>query len=464
MKFKLKIIGLAFFGCSSLLLSGCSNLSEAYKAPDLELPSVPAGVKQIIASTSWWESFGDPVLNAWEKEALENNLDLAKTYARMEEARASLASTQSLITPRLDVVGGLSGSRYKADTTTSANELSNLKRSASIGLALNWELDVWGRVKQLNEGAKARLNSSELMQDAAALSLSGLVADTYFQWRTLQTKLATTRDAVGQLKKITDLERRRWRAGLGTELSYSQSLAELDSVESKLPLLIEAVGRTELALQVLAGRPPRDLGQALSKKSAVINVPATPKLIDTQLLLRRPDVASAEWALKAAYADTNVSRLERYPRLNLSILGGLLASSSSAIAGTPLWLDSGLNAVAPLFDGGLNASKIDASLARRDYAKAQYHQAVLQAYRDLHEAVLAQTSSDRYVARVEEELASRVRVLKLTQKSHDAGRSSQYEVLDEELKVLQTKLTLSDAKQAQWLSRSHFFKAIGGNL
>ncbi|TDR30765.1 efflux transporter outer membrane subunit [Hydromonas duriensis] len=464
MKFKPKMIGLALLGSSSLFLLGCSHLSEDYKAPDLELPSVPEGVKQSISSTSWWASFGDPVLNGWEQEALAHNWDLVKAYARMEEARAGLASTQSLITPRVDVVGGLSGSRYKVGTNTSVDELNRLTRSASVGLALNWELDVWGRVKQLNEGAKARWSSSELMQDATALSISGLVADTYFQWRTLQSKLAITRDAVEQLKKITDLERRRWKAGLGTELSYSQSLAELDSVESKLPLLVEAVGRAELALQVLAGRPPRDIEQALPKKTAAIKVPATPKVLDTQLLLRRPDVAAAEWALKAAYADVNVSRLERYPRLNLSILGGLLASSSAAIAGVPLWLDTGLNAAAPLFDGGLNASKVDASLARRDYAKAQYHQAVLQAYRDLQEAVLAQTSSDRYVLMVEKELASRERALQLTQKSRDAGRSSQYEVLAEQLKVLQAKLTLSDAKQAQWLSRSHFFKAIGGNL
>ena len=103
-------------------------------------------------------------------------------------------------------------------------------------------------------------------------------------------------------------------------------------------------------------------------------------------------------------------------------------------------------------------------MARRDYAKAQYHQAVLMAYRDLHEAVLFQRASDAQLESVEDELLLRQRSLALTQKSHDAGRSSQYEVLSEKIKVLQAQWALSDAQQAQWLSRSRFYKAIGGNL
>ena len=143
---------------------------------------------------------------------------------------------------------------------------------------------------------------------------------------------------------------------------------------------------------------------------------------------------------------------------------GLLTSSSTWVSNSPSWLDTGLTASAPLWDGGFAASKADASVARRNHAKAQYHQAVLLAYRDLQEAVLAQTSSDAQAALVESELKLRQQSLALTQKSREAGRSSQYEVLSEKIKVLQAQLALCDAQQAQWLSRVHFYKAIGGSL
>lgn len=466
--FNFKATAGIFLCCACVCLSSCSHLSEEYHRPELDLPSAPEGFAENISSQAWWESFGDLELNTWIEEALEHNWDIVKAQARIEEANAGMVSVRSLQTPRIDAVGNISSSRYKIGTNTAIDELDRVTRTASFGLALNWEIDLWGRIKQLNAGAKARWEASQLMKDATALSLSGLVADSYFQWRTLQDKLSITRDGITQLQALTDLEYRRWKAGLGTELKYSQSLAELNAVESQLPLLIEATNRAELTLKVLAGQSPRNLTKASAMNSAMktakIKIPATPVLLDTQLLLRRPDVASAESNLKAAYADVNVSRLERYPRINLSVLAGLLASSSAAISGVPIWLDSGLGAAAPIFDSGLNASKIDASVARRDYASAQYQQTVLQAYRELHEALLAQKSSDQYVQLTEVELASRQNALRLTEKSHQAGRTALYEVLSERLKVLHTKLALSDAKQAQLVSRSRFFKAIGGNL
>ncbi len=448
----------------AFLLVGCASSTEGYKSPELDLPAVPQDVKQTISNVSWWESFGDPVLNALVQEALRSNWDLLKTNAKLNEARASLASVNALTTPRLDGAVSTSSSRRKLGDNTTLQEFNGTTRTTKLGVSMSWELDLWGRVAHLNEAAQARWASSELMQEATQLSVASTVTEAYFQWRTLQDKLAMTQSAVAQLQSICDLEQRRWQAGLATELVYRQSLAELVSFQAKLPQLEEAIGKSELALQVLVGRAPREIGQRFALGASSIKVPAIPPVLDTQLLLRRPDVAAAEWSLKAAYSDVNVSRAERYPRLNLSLIGGLLNSSSNWVTGTPTWIDVGLGASAPIWDGGLTASKIDANVARRDYAKAQYHQAVLQAYRDLYEALLVQRSSDQHLGLLQNELNSRQKSLSLTQKSHDAGRSSQYEVLSEKIKVLQVQLELSDAQQAQWLSRSRFYKAVGGSL
>jgi multidrug efflux system outer membrane protein len=464
MNLEMQILRRFLIGIYVMVLSGCVGIADPYQSPELDLPAVPEGIKQKISSASWWRSFNDETLTAWVEDALRNNWDLARARARMEEAKASLGSAEALNTPRLDGAVGVSGTRRKFGSNTTSEEFNGVTRTATVGLSLGWELDVWGRVDQMNQSARARYVSSELMRDAAALSVAGLVADTYFQWRTLETKYQITKDAIVQLQAICDLEKRRWQAGLGTELAYQQSLAELASTQAKLPLLEDAKGRSAVALQVLAGRGPRVLDPHMESKKTVIRAPDIPEVLDTQILLRRPDVAAAEWALKAAYSDVNASRAERYPRLSLSVVTGLLTSNSSWVSGTPSWLDTGLNATAPVWDGGMAASKVEASVARRSNATAQYHQSVLQAYRDLQEAVLSQKTSDMQFNLTQSELRLREQSLRFVQKSHAAGQKNLYEVLNEKIKVLQVQLALSDAQQAQWLSRTHFYKAIGGSL
>jgi len=283
MNLEIKILCRILIGIYVMVLSACVGVADTYQSPELDLPAVPDGVKQKISNTPWWLSFHDEALAGWIEDALKNNWDLAKVRARMDEARASLGSAEALKTPRLDGAVEVSGTRRKFGSNTTSDEFNGVTRTATLGLSLGWELDVWGRVDQMNQSAKARFMSSELMRDATALSVAGLVADTYFQWRTLETKYQTTKDAIVQLQIISDLEKRRWQAGLGTELSYKQSLAELSSVQAKLPLLEDAKGRSAVALQVLAGRAPRDLDSHMASAMTVTSVPDIPELLDTQI-------------------------------------------------------------------------------------------------------------------------------------------------------------------------------------
>lgn len=199
-------------------------------------------------------------------------------------------------------------------------------------------------------------------------------------------------------------------------------------------------------------------------RGAQPGVPDTPREFDAALLLRRPDVASAEQMLVAAHADVNATRAERYPRLNLSLLAGLIASSSNLITGFPLFWDAAAGLSGPIYDAGLIQSKVDGAEARKERAVAQYRYAVSVAFRDTYEAMILRNTSDSQVASSEAEVATRKQSLILTQKSYDAGRSSKFEVLSESIKVLNAQLSLADARQNQLLARSQYYKALGGGF
>ena len=445
----------------ALGLAGCSVIWPAYEAPSLDLP--PAALKPLSVDRQWWKAFADPVLDQLVELALVNNLDLAKAAANVEEARANAGVARALLSPRVDGMAKAGISQRQLNMTVTEEELNKTNAMGAAGVAVNWEIDLWGRIRQTNDAALARLAASEHTRNAAALSVSSAVVDTYLQLRMLDARLLLTRDTAKDLKYAANLEFRRWKAEAGTELAYRQSLAEWSATEARIPNIESAIIRTELALQLLIGSSPRQMAGRLPR-GAQPHVPETPREFDSALLLRRPDVASAEQMLVAAHADLNATRAERYPRLNLALLAGLIASSTGVITGFPFFWDASATLSGPIYDAGLVQSKSEGAEARREKAVAHYRYTVSLAFRDTYEAMLLRDTSDTQVATSEAEVATRKKSLALTQKSYDAGRSSKFEVLAESIKVLNAELSLADARQNQLLARSQYYKALGGGF
>jgi multidrug efflux system outer membrane protein len=443
----------------SLATASCSTLWPEYEKPQLDVPAPPA--KPVTIDRQWWKAFEDPVLNALVDEALKNNWDLAKAAATVAEAKAAAAAARSYLLPRVDGVAKVGNT--KRQLSFGSQDIDKNTTTGSVGVAVNWEIDLWDRIGQMNDAALARLASSEHTRDAVDLSISSLVAETWFQLRGLDAKLAITRDAAASLKYATDLEYRRWKAEAGTELAYSQSLAEYSATAARLPDIEGAISNTELALKLLIGRSPRGMSDVVPRGERM-KLPETPREVDSTLLLRRPDVASAELLLVAAHADVNSARAEFYPRLTLSLLAGFVASTSNAISGMPLFWDASAGLVGPIFDGGLVQSKVDGAEARREKALAHYQYTVSSAFRDTYQALVLLDTSDRQVKSREDEVTTRKRAQVLAEKSYDAGRTSKFEVLTESIRVLNSQLFLVDAKFNQFTARSQYYKALGGGF
>ena len=191
-------------------------------------------------------------------------------------------------------------------------------------------------------------------------------------------------------------------------------------------------------------------------------VPDAARAVDSTLLLRRPDVASAELVLAATHADVNSVRAEFYPRLTLSLMAGIIATSSKVISGMPLFWDTSFGLGAPIFDGGLAQSKTAGAEARRQLALANYQYAVSVAFRETYEALAMLDASDRQFKANAQEVETRRKSLSLTQKSLDAGRSSKFEVFSETIVLLNSEISLTDARLNQLTARCQYYKALGG--
>jgi outer membrane protein, multidrug efflux system len=446
----------------AIILSGCAVVWPDYERPAIDLPP-PAVERPAVIDRQWWKAFSDPALDRLVDEALKQNFDLAKAAAAVAEARATAGSARALQSPRIDAIGKIGSSQYQIGSSFSQADFDQVTSTASGGLALTWELDLWDRIKQMNDAALARVSASEHTRNAAELSVSSAVVDTWLQLRSLDAKLAVTRDAVASLRAVSELEYRRWKADTGTQLAYQQSLAELVSTEARVPTLEAAIAKTELALQLLVGRSPRGMSERLARE-VVPKVPEPPREVDSIVLLRRPDVASAEMLLVAAHADINSARAEFYPRVTLSLIAGLVASTSNAISGVPLFWEAAAGLNGPLYDGGLVQSKVDGAEARRDKALAHYRYTVSLAFRDTYEALVQIDTSDRQVKSSEEEVGVRRRSQALSERSYAAGRSTKFEVLAETMKVLNAEMQLADARYNQLSARSRYYKAVGGGF
>lgn len=446
-------------------LSGCAYLWRepwpAHETPPMDLP-VATVMTPLSIDRQWWKVFEDPALDSLVDDALANNLDLAKAAANIAEANANAGSAKALLSPRLDALGKAGATQRQL--SLGSEDINKLTSSAAVGLGASWEIDLWGRIAQMNEAALARLAASEHTRNATALSISSSVVNTYFQLLALDVNLRITQEAQRNLAAVSNLELRRWKADVGTEFAYRQSLAELASTEARIPSLEFAIARTELALYILAGRSPRQMTEPLLRNDKLPTLPETPREFDTALLLRRPDVASAEQMLAAANADVNAARAEQLPRLNLSLLVGLIATSSSAISGFPLYADLTAGLSAPIYDAGLLQSKVEAAEARKEKAIAHYRYTVSVAFREVYEAMVQRAAGDKEVVSTEKAVAIRKRSLVLAEKSYDAGRTSKFEVLSEMIKVLNAQTALTEARQNQFVACSQFYRAIGGGF
>jgi len=410
--------------------------------------------------------YGDPALDRLVEEALVSNQDLALVTARVDEARALAQVVDSQRMPAVDA-------SFLRDRTRSSERSpipippSAIERdSYRAQLNVSYEVDLWGRLKSASNAARAELLASEANRETVRIALATEVVRAYFALVAFDAQVEATRRSLTLRSDGLALQKVRSNAGLINEFTLRQLEAEVAAARAQLPALEANRTAQELALAVLLGRSPRAIMEGAVARRAGQGEPAAPVVpegLPSDLLLRRPDVVSAEQLLIANNARISEARAALFPRIGLS---GYLGSESAALTDlftspARIWsLAFGL--AQPIFQGGRLFAEIDAVKARERQAVAQYQKTLQEAFREVRQALKTQVKAREAFEAESTRTVALGEALRLARIRYQNGLLSQLEVLDSERNLLQAELNRSDALRVQRAAVADLVKALGG--
>ncbi|RMC97736.1 efflux transporter outer membrane subunit [Aquitalea palustris] len=447
----------------SLALTACA-VGPDYSRPKFDLPASTTTQQASVAS-DWWQQFNDPVLDQLISEALQHNQDLALSAAQVDEAAALAGIARAQLLPSLAANAGYQRARTSAETTTAGSPLIADVRTAN--LTASWELDLWGKLRRSSEAARATLAASQYNRDAARLSLSAQVAQTYFQMRAFDAQLDIAKRTLDSRESSLQLRQKRFKGGMTSELDMRQAESEAASARATIPQLSKSLQQTETALAVLLGRTPRELLEGKLQRGQAIDLlnvpPSIPADLSSSLLERRPDLAAAEAQLIAANARIGVAKAAYFPSISLTgALGSQSLSMETLFSGaTRTWSFVG-NATAPIFNFGQTGLNVDAASARQRQALAQYQKSVQTAFKETQDALVASSAAREVQEAQTTQLTALNRALHLATLRYDNGYSSYLDVLDAERNTFQAELNLVNAKLDRLNAAISLYKALGG--
>lgn len=459
-----------------LTLAGCSSLPSwniwpPFAKPKAELPAAwPASLvgqaQPLTIGERWWTLFDDAALDTLVAEAFEHNRDLALAAARVDEARALVRVAGAQLFPSVDASAQTDRSRSSevAPIPIPANALERSSFRAQINVS--YGLDLWGRLRGAGNAARAEVLASEAARDTVRVALAADVVRGYFSLLALDEQVALTRRTLALREDNLKLQRVRNSAGLTNDFQLRQLEAELAAAQAQLPVLERSRTGEELTLAVLLGRSPRAMVEAGVKRVAQGNAtppPLAPEGLPSDLLLRRPDIAQAEQRLVALNARIAAARAAMFPRISLTgYLGSESRALSDLLSGPALIWQVAAGLTQPIFQAGRLTGEVDAIKAREQQALAQYQKAVQEAFREVQQALSAQTRA-REIFDAESARAAALRdTLRLARIRFDNGLTSQLDVIDAERNLLAADLNRADALRARRVAAADLVRSMGG--
>ncbi|HUK49341.1 MAG TPA: efflux transporter outer membrane subunit, partial [Terriglobales bacterium] len=390
---------------AALLLLVCAPAFA--KGPKYEKPSVatpqnwqtPAPWEQAVPLDSlpkgaWWQFFGDAELNQYEQRAMANNQTLQAAIARLSEARATARVTASGLYPELDAGARATRERLAGNRPTNGAIVAPIpvtQNEFTIPFTLNYEVDLFGRVRHDVEAANADLQASAADLENVRLLVSSELAGDYFQLRELDSEIAVVRKAILYQQQALTLVENQHTGGAASGLDVAQQKVVLDSSVTQLALLQQQRAQFQHAVAMLQGLPAAQFTAPVRGLEG--QPPALPLIVPSELLQRRPDIATAERQTAAANARIGVARAALYPSISLGGSGGLDSQAISKLLNAPSFFWSlGLSALEPVIAGGRNRAQLDYAKSVYQETVANYRETALTAFQQVEDALSGLTT------------------------------------------------------------------------
>ena len=460
------------------LLGGCSTIGQNFTAPKaVDAPAyrhveaaTPAAAPVVADSArlpaAWWTVFNDATLSGLEERALRDNPGAKAAAQRLLQAQAQLGVLRAGQAPNVSVNAGLSNSRTSAETSQALalGGRSIEGNNFSVGAALSYELDLWGRVRRIVEAADAQALAAQDDRDGVLLMLSSQVAQGYWQLRGLDAEQAILRDALGGRREAQELIEARFNAGLTNELDVSRARVERANAEADMHEVQRQRNLVEHALAILVGISPSTPLVASEAKPVLPLPPTIPVGLPASLLAQRPDLAASVANLRAANAQVGVAEGMFYPSLTLTSNFGYASQSLRDLAGgSARQFSIGPLALSlPVFDGGRNQANLALYKARYEEALANHENRLLTALREVEDALSdAQQRQKQGDVQAQSQVAS-ARALMVAQARYERGISTYLDVTDAQRSALAADRAAAQIRTQRLLASVAVARALGG--
>jgi len=449
-----------YIGIFLLLLSISScKVGPNYQKPEIASPEIFKYENKKIDSIidlKWWEVFQDPVLDSLIQVGLRENKDLLMAASRVNEARANLGYNKADYGPKIGV-------QASAGITNNigGHVLNNNIQSYGTSATFNWELDFWGKYRRSTEAAKASLLGSFYGKRTVEIGLISEIARNYFQLMNFKTSLAVSENTVEIRNNALTIIQNRFDKGYTNIIDVNQAQIQKSIAQASIPVYKRQIEFTENNLSVLLGKYSDSI--PVNTIYEIYPLPENiPTGIPSELLQRRPDLLESEQLYKQQNALIGVATAMRFPSISLTGLLGVGSNEMSSLLSNGLGWTAGASLLAPVFEWGKNARRVDMARETAKQALYSYEKNILLAFGDVNNALTEISTYKDELAAYKTMLDAAQNASKLSYERYYQGVTSYLEVILNQQTEFEAELSYSANYQNLLISYVNLYQALGG--
>ena len=453
----------------ALLLAGCA-VGPRYQRPLVPAPEAykeagdwkAAQPNEQALGGHWWEIFQDPQLNALEDQVKISNQNLKAAEARYQQARAVLRYYRADFLPTLAAAPSVARGRVSHNRPPLGAPSNGLTSTDfQLPVEMSYEIDAWGRVRRNVQAYRAEAQATAADLAAVNLSAHAQLALLYFQARSLDAREQLLNSTVAQYEHALQLNESRFEGGIGSEVEVRQAKTQLETTRAQAMDVGVLRAQYEHALATLVGKPAGSF--SLPPLPLRTPPPPIPPGVPSELLERRPDIASAERLMAAANARIGVAKAAYFPLLNLTAAGGFESGVLGTLLSGPsaLWA-VGSSAVLSLFDNGRRRAASDQAIAAYDQTVASYRETVLTAFEQVEDNLAALRILEKEAQTQNEAVLAAQGSLDLSITRYQGGVTSYLEVTTAQSAALADEVTAVDILGRRMVAAVQLIQALGG--
>jgi efflux transporter, outer membrane factor (OMF) lipoprotein, NodT family len=450
-----------YFPLILLLFTGCM-VGKKYSRPAMPTNIVYPDLTNTDTSTiaTWFNVYHDTALQSLIKAVIDSNRDLLAAASRMQEALALSGAVKANMYPFLNYQAAAGGGKAGTDATKVNGGVNG--GLLNVFGVLNWELDVWGKLRLQSRAAVNEFLATKANRDALQVSLVAEVASDYFVLRDLDNELMISQNTLEGRKKNTQIISDKFEHGYVSELDLLQAQQQEAITAAAVPGFRRQITLVENAIRVLIGLGPGPIVRGASNYDQILS-PDIPVGLPSQLLERRPDVMASEFALQAQFARIGVAEANRFPTISLTGALGFASPQLSTLLTNKGFVANGFGSlVGPLFNWGQNKKLVEVERKRTEVLYYQYQQTTLNAFAEVDNALASYRNLDEEHLARKQQVDAATKALMLSQARYDNGYTSYLEVIIMQTSLFDAQLLESTTMQQKLNSIVSLYKALGG--